>query len=418
MYKLKNNLRLFLLPFSDSKSVNVSFYVKAGSRFETAKNNGIAHFLEHMAFKSTEKFASEYEMAKFVEGFGGDWNASTSAEVINYYIRAEASHIDDIFYVFDQMFRHPLFKKEDIEKEKGVIIEEINMYYDVPQYKVSILADQLMWPNHPLGRFTAGTKETVSAFVREDFLSYEKSLFSPSNIVIGVSGKFEEKKIMGLIEQYFGSMKDRPVIAFEEAKATQKEPSVVVETRESEQAHMLLGFRGISRHDKRKFALNLASMILGVGASSRLFTKIRGEMGLAYYISAYSENLMDTGAFVIPAGLNTASCVKGINEILKELKAFKNGAVSKEELKKSKEHLKGLLALRLEEHRKLNGFLCEQEILGEKVLTYEEVVKEIEKVSVDDVVAVASDVFVNDKLNLAVVGKVSEKEVKGVAVLD
>ena len=420
MYKkitLKNNIRILLVPSKDSKSVNLSIYVKAGSRYENEKNNGIAHFLEHMAFKGSEAFKSQFELSKFVEGFGGDWNAGTGNEHIEYYIRAESSHLKDIVYVLDQMLFHPLYLPQEIEKEKGVIIEEINMNNDMPEYKVGILLEKVMWPNHPLGRFICGTKETVSSFSRDDFTSYQDDFYKSSNMVIGLSGKFDEEQALGLLKEAFLKVSDGKLRSYEPLSGVQKEPKLIVESRETEQSHLCFGFRGYPKDDKKRITLKLVSMILGGGISSRLFQKIRTELGLAYYIKASSRSLMDTGAFFIAAGVNNEKFLQAIDATIKEVNKIKSEGVEKEELRRSKEHLKGLLALKFESHHDMNSFLTEQELLSKKVLSYEAYVKEIEKVNLSDISEVVSEVFVSDGLNLAVVGRVKEEEVNSLLSL-
>ncbi len=421
MYKkttLSNGLRVLLFPFKEARSVNVTFYVRGGSRFETKQKNGVAHFLEHMAFKGTKDLPSQFELAKFVEGFGASWNAETDTEDIKYYISAESSHLNDILYVLGQLICHPLLKETDIENEKRVIIEEINMINDIPDNKAGLLVDELMWPNQPIGRSTAGTKETVSSFMREGFVSYVNSHFSADNCLIGVSGMFEEGDALKLIEKNFSMMKTGSMPEYEKAKIAQTKPNVLVERKEIDQAHFCLNFRGVGRNDPNKYAVLLSSMILGGGMASRLFQKIRTELGLCYYIGAGHNQYMDCGVFQISCGANTKKCDLAVEEILKEVANFCKSGANKEEITRNKEHIKGYLALKLEDHKKMNRFIGEQELLNEKVLSYEEFVSEINKVTNDDILEVARKIFVNQALNLAVVGNVSENRMKEVAKLN
>lgn len=411
---LKNNLRVLLIPLKDSKSVSFSFYVRAGSRFENEKNSGIAHFLEHMAFKGTKKYPTQFDLSKFVEGLGADWDAGTGNEYIQYYLRAEASQIKVLTDILNEMLFHSLYKESDIEKEKGVIIEEINMYHDIPEQRVAILVDELMWPNHPLGRNIAGTKENVSSFKHKDFIDYRNGLFAASNMVIGVSGKFDEDEVLALLEKAYSVVPDFKVHDYEKVNDNQNKPRVVVEHRKSEQVNLCLNFKTFGRNDPQKFTLTLLSMILGGGFSSRLFQKIRTELGLAYYIGSFAQYFMDTGVFQISAGVNTKSTIHAIQKILEELENFTK-TLDASEIERVKSHYKGVLALRLEDHGRLNRFISEQELLSQKVFNYEGVIKEIESVTKDDIRKVATDIFTNAKLNLAIVGDVPEQAVKDIA---
>lgn len=411
---LKNNLRVLLIPVKDSKSVTLSFYIKAGSRFENEKNSGVAHFLEHMVFRGTKKYPTQLDLSKFVEGLGADWNASTSNESIQCYIRAEASSLPSLAEILNEMLFNSLYKEDDIEKERGVIIEEINMYEDVPEHKVAMLIDELMWPEHPLGRNIAGSKSTVSSFTKEDLVSYKSKFFSANNMVVGVSGNFEEEKVISLLEDTYGNIPDFEVPTYEKVKDLQTEPQVLINSRKSEQTHMCFGFKTFGRNDSRRFALTLISMLLGGGISSRLYQNIVAELGLAYYINAFAQFYMDVGAFHISAGINTNSYRLAISEIIKELKKFIHD-VDASEVERVKSHYKGVLAVSLEDHKRLNRFLSDQELLTKKILDYEGVMKEINEVTKDDIVDISEEIFISNKLNLAIVGEVSESEVKKLA---
>lgn len=409
--KLSNNLTVLLIPSKESYSVDVSIYVKAGSRYENEKNNGIAHFLEHMAFKGTKTYPTQFETVKVIEGMGASYNASTGNEIIKYYITAESSNVKLIISMLYEMLFEPKLNPADIEKEKGVIIEEINMYNDIPEDKVQLLGDKITWENHPLGRNIAGTKENVSSFVRDDFISYKEGLFSASNIVIGVSGKFDEAQIVNLLENTFGKITDFPVRNFEPAVNAQKEIGLALETKKTEQSHVCINFKTFGRDDERKYILKLASFILGGGMSSRLFQKIRTEKGLAYSIYSSSHFFIDTGVFQICAGVANDKVCETISEIGFEIRNFLEN-VTQEEVSREKNHYKGVLALLLENHKSLNSFLCEQELLSDKVFVYEDVVKKIDEISLLDVVSVAREILKSTNANIALVGPADEVDFK------
>ncbi len=417
--KLNNGIRAFLIPSETSKSICVSVYVKAGARFENEKNNGIAHFLEHMIFKGTKDFPRQIDLAKYVEELGADWDAYTDTELIKFYIRAEASNIKALFYILNQMLQHSLFEDRQIENEKGVIIEEINMHNDNPEQKVYLLADAITWPNHPLGRNLGGTKENVQAFKREGLIDYMNKYFVSGNIVVGVSGKFEEAEVTKLLNDNFGSFKANSSDEYEKAPEEQKNTNLVVDEKKNDQVQLCMNFRGVSANDERRYSLTLLSVILGGGISSRLFQKIRTELNLAYYIVAHPSYYMDAGMFQISAGLNKLKTVEAVREILKILSETKKGSlIVEEELERAKNHLIGVLALSLEEHHKMNGFLCNQELLLGKVTEYEEMIKKVKRVTISEIVAMAKLIFTNENLNIALVGDVNQDKVKEVAHID
>jgi predicted Zn-dependent peptidase len=381
MYKketLKNGLRIILTPVAEAKSAVVSFYFKAGARFESKENNGVAHFLEHMAFKGTEKYPTSMELAKVVEGFGGSWNASTSDEVIEYFIRAEPSNITTVFDILHQMLFKPLFNSKEIEKEKGVIIEEIRMYEDHPQAKVHQMNESILWPNHPLGRNIAGTAESVNSFTRDHFIAHSKKFFVPSNLVIGISGKFDEKEVLELCNKYFSELEDSKVGEPELFVDKQGGPQTIGENKKLEQTNLSISFRGYKRSDPKRYILYLVSMLLGGGMSSRLFQRIREEMGLAYSIYSITSSFFDAGSFYINAGVSNAQYKEAIKAITAEILTLVSNGVEDEELQRNKNHFKGAFALDLEDHERFNEFICTQELLSDKVLTYEDVVAKIE----------------------------------------
>lgn len=418
MYKkltLSNNLRVILTPVKDAYSASASIFVKAGSRFENAKNNGIAHFLEHMAFQGSEKYPTSLEFSKQIESLGGYMNAYTSSELISYYMRASSTHTLELLDLLDQLLFHALYTDKAIEKEKGVVTEELNMYNDVPEQLVSILVDGLVWPNHPLGRNPVGTKETIKSFTRADFIDYQTSLYAPGSMIIGISGNFDEGAVAKELEAKFGMLKDKSVSTFEPFAQTQEAPRYAIEPKKSEQTHICMNFPGVSRKDARRQQMHMLGMILGGGFSSRLFETIRNQLGLAYYVDASTHELMDTGVFQIRAGLNNENAVKGVGEIAKQIRLLQDEGVAADELNRQKEHMKGLLALSLEDHQKQNHFIVKQELLDNEVMGYEEVVAQIEAVTSGQVQDLANEFLTNTRLNLAVVGNVEEAKIKEAA---
>lgn len=413
--KLPNGLRLILIPVDGSRSVTVSAYVKAGSRNESKQNNGIAHFLEHMAFKGTDKYPTFLDVSKLVEGVGGVMNASTSHEVIEYYLRAEPSNLAIIFDVLNELILRSKFDEAEIQKEKGIILEEIKMYDDMPQARVARLNSQILWPDHPLGWDIAGTRENVSSFSRQNFTDYYSKYFKASNMLIGVSGKFDEQKVVDLVSKYFSLVQDKKTEEPQLFIDSQKEPNFISEKKDLEQTNLVLSFRGYKRSDPKRYTLKILAMILGGGFSSRLFQHIRENLGLAYSIYAGSQSFSDAGCFVISAGVSNQTYSTAISEIVKELKVVVKDGVGETELNQHKNHYKGILALSLEDHEHLNSFVSEQELLTGEILSYEDIIANIEAVTTNDILNVAKEVFVESKLNLAVIGKIDPESARKAA---
>ena len=408
---LKNGLRVVLAPIPSSKSATVSFYVKAGSRHETLENHGIAHFLEHMAFKGSEKYKTSLEIAEIVEGFGGAMNAATGQEYIEYYIRAESSNLPTVIDMLNQLVFHPTLPIEEIEKEKGVIVEEINMYEDLPNYKVADLHDELLWPKHALGRNIAGTKHSVKSFTQDTFLAYHSSFFTLPNIVVCISGHFDEPEVLSLLEDTITFTKTDQPKALEPVGEGRGE-HLKVHHKKSEQTHLRLGFRSISRSDPRRYAQTLLSMVMGSGFSSKLFKKIREELGLAYYIYSDTQLFADTGSFVISAGLNNEKVLQGVKGIMDVVTDVLTNGIEERDFERAKRHIKGLMAISLEDQERLNDYYGKQELLLEEISTYEDFVSKIDAVTVGESVELARFLFTQDNLYTAAVGEVATEALR------
>ena len=405
---LKNGLRILTVPAKNSNSVTFAVYVKAGSRFEKDNENGLAHFLEHMAFKGSPKYKTQLDVAKTVEGIGGVWNAGTSEEYIIYFIKAEAKHLPLLIDVLSEMILRPNLRNEDIEGEKGVICEEINMYEDDPKDKVVLLSNKITFSGNPLSRNVAGTKSLVKGFNRKDFVSYREQFFVPKNMVLCVSGNFDESVLKEMSSLWPMELKE-PNRFYEKYKNVQEAPQVKVEDRKTEQTHFILSFKSYSNDNPKQFAAKLLSVILGAGIGSRLFQEIRTKRGLAYYIFSFSEPYMDTGVFYVKAGVTNEKLNDAILATIKEISKIKSGDVKENELEKAKNFLTGHLSLALEDNAQLNEFYALQELLSSKVLTYSEYIKKIREVTLDDIKRVANEIFIPKNSNLAMIGPQEEK---------
>lgn len=409
--KFANGLNLFLVNTPDSQSVLFTIMVKVGSRYESEKVAGISHFLEHIFFKGSVNYPKPSDISEIVDTIGGDFNAYTSKEATEFYIKAEKHHFDLVFKVLSDMLLNPLFNEQEIEKEKGVVIEEINMYKDSPASEAENKLEELMWPGNPLGRDIIGTKTTVQGLKREDILEYREAFYQPSNIILGISGNFNQKNILKQVSSTWGKLKNKRTPSFKPTgSVNQRKPGLHVYHKTTEQAHLALGFHSFGYASKQNPAALLLAIILGGNMSSRLFVAIREQKGLAYYISASQSAYHGAGNFCIQAGLRIDQASKAVQEILHELSAVKSIPVTEIELKKAKDFIKGKMALSFENKHKNIDWLMDSFANYGKTKSVEQFQKDIEKVKAEDILSVAKEIFQNERMNLSVVGPFSNKK--------
>ncbi len=401
---LKNKLTIIEVPSTDAESVVVDFFVKTGSRSETAKENGISHFLEHFLFKGTKKYPSAMAITELVDGIGGEMNANTGKEHTQYFIKAHHSRLEMIFEILTDMIQQPLLDKPELEREKGVIVEEINMYQDSPRSVVANLLEETMWPKQALGRDIAGTPETVTKFTQAMFRSYLERHYQTGNMIVGISGKYDRKKLNSLIKKYWEKIPAKKFNGWDKSKNHQTEPRVAVKFKDTQQAHFDLGFKSFGYDDKRGRIAAVLSSVLGGGMSSRLFTEIREKRGLAYYVRAGQSAYIDTGVFDISAGVQVAKLEEAVAVTLQELDKIKAGDISDKELVKAKEYLKGRTTIYLEDNQARLDWFLEQTAFKKEVKTPAQAFKEIDSVTKAEIVKIAKDLFVPEKLSFAVVG--------------
>ncbi len=414
--ELANRLRVITVPMPSLESATVTVWVGTGSRYETQKISGISHFLEHMVFKGSKRRPSAREIAEAVDSIGGEFNAGTSKDWTNFYIRSRSASLETAFDVLSDMVLAPLLKKDDIEREKGVIVEEIAMYEDTPMQNIGNIFEQLIFSGNPLGMDIAGDKKTVRSLTRQDFVDYRNSHYHPDNIVLTVSGGISQKQVFKLAEKYFGSLeetKKQKTNDFKKFSHKQDKPEVKLKTKtNSEQGHFILGFRGLPRGHKDRFAEGVLSSILGGGMSSRMFTEIREKRGLAYAVHSDAEHYGDTGYFGIYAGVLVTKIEDAIKVILEETDKFALGKadLTDQELSKAKEYIRGHMALVLENTKAVNSFFGMKELLEEKQETPEEVFESIAKVTKEDVYNIAKKLFKKDSLNLGIIGPYKDQD--------
>jgi predicted Zn-dependent peptidase len=406
---LPNGLRLVTAPMPQAQSVSCFLMLAAGSRYETRETNGIAHFAEHMFFKGTERRPTARDIAGEVDAIGGEFNAFTGKEYTGYYVKCAAEHRDVALDVIVDMIRKSKFDAGEIDREKGVIIEEMNMYYDTPRDFIDGVYEELVYGDHPLGWDIIGRKETVRSATRETFLDYLGQWYKPSRMVVGVGGQIGD----GLLErigELLGDLEDGPTGAPLPALASANGARVKIHTKQSDQAHICLGVRSRPIVDPDRYVLMVLSTVLGGGMSSRLFTEVRERRGLAYYVFATNHSYTDAGSLYAQAGVDIDRIDDAVGTVAAELKKIAADAVPEEELRKAKNFAKGRFVLQIESPHGLIMFGLRREVLEGRVPEPEEVLAGVEAVSAADVQRVAQELIDDHALRLAVIGPFEDSE--------
>ncbi|MFH1651678.1 MAG: pitrilysin family protein [Chloroflexota bacterium] len=406
---LENGLRLVTASMPHIRSLSVNFFIGTGSRYETDAQGGISHFIEHLLFKGTEKRPTSAEICTAIEGTGGLINAGTDKELTIYYCKVARPHFDLALDVIADMLLNARFEPAEIEKERQVIIEEINMCYDSPAQRVGMLIDELLWTEHPLGRDIAGTRESVSGISRDTILDYLSRHYLPANTTVAVAGDISHEEVLSAVREVTGKWRRPGNHPSYQNFSPAPGKRVKIENRETEQAQVCLGLPGLSMTHPDRFILDLLNVILGEGMSSRLFTEIRDKMGLAYSIHSFAEHFLDTGSLTIAAGVEPGNLRVALGAILAELGRLKE-EVPAAEISKAKEFTKGRLMLRMEDSRAVASWLGGQEILTGQILTVDEVIAFIDAITAEDLRRVAADLLRSEQLKLAVVGPVPADE--------
>jgi len=407
---LKNGLRVITVPMENANSVTVLVLVGTGSKYETKNINGISHFLEHMFFKGTTKRPNTLKISETLDSIGGEYNAFTSKEVTGYWAKVDKKHVDVALDWISDIFLNSKFDEKEIEREKGVIIEEVNMYLDTPTAYVGELWESLLYGDQPAGWRVIGEKENIQSFNRQKILDYYQSHYSSENTIVCIAGGINQSEVETKIEKYFDSSKRSLLPKKEKVKEQQKTPGVMLHYKKTDQTHFCLGVRAFNLFDPRKYALSLLAVILGGNMSSRLFIKVRERNGLAYSIHTGADNSTDTGYLVTQAGIDHKNLEKSIKLILKEYKDLKDKKITQRELQKAKDYLKGVTTLSLDSSDSISSFYAVQELLEGKIFFPEDKFKKIDEVSINDINNVAHDIFTEDNLNLAVIGPVQEND--------
>jgi len=407
---LKNGLRIITVPQRTSQTATVLALVGTGSKYEMKEISGISHFLEHMYFKGTKKRPNALAVSETLDKLGGVFNAFTAEEFTGYFAKVAASQFETALEWVSDIYLNSLLPPKEIEKERKVITEEINMYLDTPIIYIGELWKTLLYGDQPAGWDVAGTKESVSKISRQQLSNYMKSQYVSRNTIVCIAGKVSPSQVVSKVKNYFSRIKTTKNQQKSPVFEKQRKPELLLHFKKTDQSHLALGVRTFyNLFHPQRYAAELLGAILGGMMSSRLFSEIRNKLGLAYYIKTSAEADTDTGYLVTLAGVDNSRVEKAISNILKEYKKICRAKVSVAELKKAKENLKGKISLGLETSDSRAFFCAGQELLENKILTPEEIFRKIDKVSVNDILKVARDIFRADRLNLALIGPFEDK---------
>jgi len=412
MYKkmqTKNGLSVLASPMKHMTSVSLSVWIGVGGRYESKEQSGISHLIEHMLFKGTYSRTAK-ELKENVEGVGGAFNGFTSDEVTCYMVKVPSEYMELGLDVLADMVQNAKISEEDLEKEKFVVLEEIKMYRDLPGEYVLDLLNEIMWPDNALGRPLTGTTQSVNSLTRDELIKFKEMNYHPSNIAVVAAGNFESEKLFDLAEEKFALANKQRVLSFENVKVIQNAPHVKVCSSKTKQTHITFGFHAEDRNIRERFALKLANVIFGGNMSSRLFEELREKYGLCYDISSSYKRHSDKGEIHIHAGVDTAKALQSAVAILDETKKLRDLGVTEEELDRAKRYVKGQFLLAMESTSSRMMWLGDRFMIHKDIPKVEEVLDNIDEVTLPDIKKVCENVFKPSLCNLAIVGKFTETE--------
>ena len=384
-------------------SVGISVFVGVGSRYESPEYAGISHFIEHLVFKGTPSRPNSMAVSSAVESLGGLINAGTEQELTVYWSKVGQQYMGEIIELLIDMVRNSLYDPFEIDIERKVLIEEQGMLNDDPDYRVEVLMDNILWENHPLGMDIAGTKESVFGITRQMILDHVNQFYSPSNIVIVVAGDVDHDDVVTKVDKFCNSWVSHDVPKFTQFFENQTQPRIKLEYKKAEQAHISVGLPGFSLFHQDRYILDLLSVVLGGGMSSRLFLEVREKMGLAYDVHSSVTHFSDCGALVINAGTDPRQVYTAVDTILSQINFLREG-VTDDELHRAKRLSTGTLLMRMEDNREVSSWIGVQELLLGRVCDVDQLISTINSITLDDLKRVADIILSDSKLNLAVVG--------------
>ncbi len=405
---LENGLKIITVPQKGTQAVTVLVLVGTGSKYEKRETSGISHLLEHLLFKGTEKRPNQISISEPLDRVGGIYNAFTGEDYTGYFAKVDARHFNLALDVISDIYLNSKIDSKEIQKEKAVIVEEINMYFDHPSSYVQSLWNRILYGDQPAGWDIAGTKESVLGISRKQIIDYMNTQYSGKNTIVCIAGNISEN-VEAKVKKYFSKISTENIVDKSPVIEKQIQPECLTYYKDTDQTHFCLGVRGYDLSDPRRFALELLGSILGGMMSSRLFIKVREQLGLAYYVRTAVSADPDTGFLVTQAGVDNKRIDKAVTVILEEYKKISQKKISADELKKAKDHYKGKMALLFEASDAQASFYGAQELLEKRILTPEQIYAKINKVSINDILEVSKDIFKSEKLNLALIGPFKDK---------
>ena len=402
---LENGVKIVTVPMSNTNASTVLLLFGAGSRYETPDIAGSSHLFEHLLFKGTEKRKTPKEIAQVVESKGGILNAYTDKESTGYWCKVPSTSYKEGIEVLIDMAKQPLIREEDLSMEKNVVYEEIKAYLDSASSRASNKSDENLWPNQPMGVDIAGSIETVEATSREDLMKYLKQQYTASNTVLVVTGNIDEKSVIDIAKKNFEGFREGEPLNYEKSYYNNEGPLTVLDKMETNQTHLTLAFKNYSMKDASRYSSSILSVILGGGMTSRLFEQVREKRGLAYSVSANAHFYSDCGVFYIDAGVAPENTEETFKVIIQELNNLKDN-LSIEEISSSKELIKGRLMMRYEDSRSVAMNYGTQELLNGKIISIDENLKSLEKVTFDEIISTIGYIFNNETMIVSAAGSI------------
>jgi len=400
---LPNGVRVITERMPRVRSVSVGVWIGTGSREEAVHQSGISHFIEHMVFKGTKNRSAE-QIARSVDSIGGGLDAFTSKELVSYNVKVLDDHLPQAFDIVADLVRNPLFEKADIEKEKGVILEELKMEIDNPEYLIHEIFSSNFWKGHALGRPILGTRQTIRGFDQDKVERYYQRFYTPKNILVTAAGHLTHKRMLQLVEDHFSDLKTGTV-PHAAGPPTPHAPLVFRNKSSLEQVHVYMGVPSIAMPHRERFACYILNAILGGGMSSRLFQNIREKQGLAYTVYSELSMYRDAGCMLIYAGTSPRSAGRVVDSVVQELGEMVEHRVTPEELRRAKDHLKGSFVLGLESTSSRMGNLVRQELYFQRFFSINEMLNSVERVTAEEVQNLAAQFFDPKRMAVAMLGR-------------
>ena len=410
LHRLQHGLRLLAAPMTNTEAVTVLVLVGAGSRYEWRDINGLAHFTEHMFFKGAKRYPTTKDVAEAIDSVGGEFNAFTGKEYAGYYVRVASEHLALALDVLSDMLLHSTFSGEEIERERGVILEEYNMYLDTPSSQVRFDFERHLFGDQPLGWDELGTLETIKRLQRDHFVDYHAKLYTANNTVVNIAGAFDESALPEMVSSSFTFPEAEKGHSWEPFEAPVDGEAVFIRQRPTEQAHLAIGVMGYPQEHEDYYTARLIGIILGGNMSSRMFLSVRERQGLAYYVSTASFGYTDAGAMVSRAAVDISRVDQSVVAIREEYRKIIEGGLEETELTKAKDFFRGRLTLQLENSMQVASLLGVSELLYDEVRTPQEILEKVGRVTRDDVARVAAHLLMPERLKLAVIGPFEDAE--------